>query len=129
MNKDPDIGRTDLIDLLRELPATGENGFEGLIAALLEALTEQHFYLAKSGSQNGRDMSATRNSCGVIAVECKRYGKKSELDERSLLGEIAQAVRDIPDLDIWILATSREISSQLDSALRWQTVRVVGNRL
>ncbi|MCP4750432.1 MAG: hypothetical protein GY866_06040 [Proteobacteria bacterium] len=74
-------------------------------------------------------MSAAQNSCGVIAVECKRYGKKSELDERSLLGEIAQAVRDIPDLDIRVLATSREISSQLDSALQWQTVRVVENRL
>ena len=108
---------SQLIKLLRALPPVGHNGFEGLIAGLLEELTGSHFYLAKSGSQQGRDMSSRSANSNVLAVECKRYGEKSELDERELLGELIQASRAIPDLDLWVLVTSREVSSQLHESL------------
>lgn len=63
----------------------------------------------------------TRASNGnIIAVECKRYGQDTELDERSLLGEMVQAARDIPDLDLWVLVVSREVPSQLYESLNQQ---------
>lgn len=108
----------DLIGALRKLAATGPDGFEGLVASSLTSLTGQSFCLAKSGSQAGRDMSVSRPSSNVVAVECKRYGAGTELDERSLLGELMQVTEDIPDLDLWVLVASRSISSQLQEALQ-----------
>jgi hypothetical protein len=108
---------SDLIQILRALPPAGRNGFEGLIAGLLEALTGFHFILARSGSQEGRDMSSRPPNGNVVAVECKRYGQDTELDERQLLGELIQAAHAIPDLDLWVLVTSREVPSQLSESL------------
>jgi hypothetical protein len=107
-----------LVDALRNLHPTGLDGFEGLIAKLLEKLTGQHFHLAQSGTQLGRDMSASRLNSNVVAVECKRYSSNTELNERELLGELVQVAQAIPDLDLWVLVTSRDIPSQLDESLR-----------
>ena len=106
-----------LIDGLRKLNPSGQNSFEQLISELIERLTGRRFYLAQSGSQSGRDMSSDRQSGNIIAVECKRYGEKTELGQRELLGELAQIARSIPDLDIWVLVASRPISSQLFEVL------------
>lgn len=108
---------SELVDTLRQISATGPYGFEGLIAKLLAALTGRNFHLAKSGFQAGRDMSMRHLNCNVVAVECKRYGLATELDERSLLGGLVQAVDAIPDLDLWVLAATRAIPSQLYEAL------------
>lgn len=102
-----------LIDGLRQLPPSGQNSFEGLISELMERLTGLRFYLAKAGSQSGRDMSSERRNGNLIAVECKRYGNTTELNQRELLGELSEVAHDIPDLDIWILVTSRGSPSQL----------------
>jgi hypothetical protein len=110
-----------LVDTIRQISATGPDGFEGLIAKLLAALTGRHFHLAKSGFQAGRDMSMRHPNSNVVAVECKRYGLETELDERSLLGELVQAVDTTPDLDLWVLAVSRAIPSQLYEALHRAT--------
>lgn len=107
----------DLFNILRHVRPAGPDGFEGLIAALLEALTGAHFNLAAAGSQQGRDMSSRQPSTNVVAVECKRYGQERELNERELLGELAQAAQSIPDLDLWVLVASREVPSQLTEAL------------
>lgn len=108
---------SNLIEILRRIKPSGPDGFEGLIAALLEALTGFHYRLARSGSQEGRDMSSRHPNGNVVAVECKRYGKATELDERELLGELVQAAQNIPDLDLWVLVTSREVPSQLSESL------------
>ncbi len=107
----------DLFDILRRVRPTGPDGFEGLIASLLEALTGSHFALATSGSQEGRDMSSRRPNANVVAVECKRYGESTELSERELLGELVQAGQAISDLDLWVLVASREVPSQLAETL------------
>lgn len=107
-----------LVNALRNLSPSGQNGFEGLIAQLLEVLTGRRFYLAQSGSQLGRDMSASASNTDVIAVECKRYGSKTKLEDRELLGELVQVAKAIPDLDLWVLVASRDISSQLHESLR-----------
>src|SRR5437016_2093603 len=96
-----------VIEMVRRCVPTGPEGFEGLIARLLEKLTGRRFYLARSGSQAGRDISSDFQNCSIIAVECKRYGENTELDERRLLGELVQALQDIPDLDLWVLVASR----------------------
>jgi len=107
----------DLYTILRQVRSTGSDGFEGLIASLLEALTGAHFNLAAAGSQHGRDMSSRRLSANVIAVECKRYRQNTDLNERELLGELVQAAQAIPNLDLWVLVASREVSSQLEESL------------
>ena len=107
-----------LADILRKLPPSGPNGFEGLIAAQLQELTGQRFHLAKSGAQQGRDISSHRQGSNVIAVETKRYRRSTPLNERELLGEIQQATESIIDLDIWVLVASRDVDSQLDEQLR-----------
>lgn len=108
----------DFIEILKKIYPSGKNGFEGLIALLLSSITGQHFMLAQSGSQQGRDISSHDRYCNVTAIECKRYDQKTPLDERELLGELSQVVQDIPYLDLWVLVTTREISSQLDETLR-----------
>lgn len=107
-----------LINALRKLHHSGQEGFEGLIAKLLETLTGRHFYLAQSGTQLGRDMSSSGSNSDVIAVECRRYGSKTELDERELLGELEQVSTAISDLDLWVLIASRDIPSQIHESLR-----------
>jgi hypothetical protein len=108
---------SNLVDILRQIRPTGPEGFEGLIAALLESLTGVHFTLASGGFQAGRDMSSRPLDGNVTAIECKRYGSDTELDERELLGELFRVDLAIPDLDLWILVTSREVDSTLYETL------------
>ncbi len=105
------------IDILRKIKPSGPSGLEGLIAELLESLTGRHFSLASSGSQEGRDMSSRRMYANVIAIECKRFGKNGRLDERALLGELDQAARETPDLDIWVLVASCDVPAQIQDSL------------
>lgn len=102
-----------LKEFLLQLQPTGYEGFEGLIAQLLSELTELNFRLAKSGYQAGRDLSSRDFKANVIAVETKRYTSATPLNERELLGEIAQATFETPDLDLWILVTTRDVDAQL----------------
>ena len=102
---------------LERLPPTGPNGFEGLIASLLGTLTGRHFHLASAGRQFGRDMISERYGGSVIAVECKRYGENSELNETELLGKLSQARVGVPDLDLWVLVTSRDVADQINNSL------------
>lgn len=107
-----------LFDLIPKLSAaTGECSFEGLIAELLKILTGRHFHSAKPGYQAGRDMSSRDSYGNTIFVECKRYKKTTELNERELLGELQQAKDETPDLDIWVLVTSRDVDSKLYESL------------
>ncbi|MDQ2999228.1 MAG: hypothetical protein M3R61_19530, partial [Chloroflexota bacterium] len=110
-----------LTEILRNLPAAGPSGFEGLIADLLSHFTGRQFHLAQSGTQQGRDMSSRHPYANVTAVECKRYGSNTELNQRELLGEIVQATIAIPDLDLWVLVASRDVSSQLRESLQRAT--------
>ena len=107
-----------LFDLIPKLSAaTGDYSFEKLIAELLEILTGQHFHYAKPGYQAGRDMGSRDSYGNTIFIECKRYKKTTELNERELLGELQQAKDETPDLDIWVLATSRDVDSKLYESL------------
>jgi hypothetical protein len=67
---------TDIIEAfrrsVRKLEPTGEQGFEGLMAAVLSDLTQRSFTLANSGSQRGRDGQSALDD-GATFFEAKRY--------------------------------------------------------
>jgi hypothetical protein len=105
-----------LYEALWDLDATGPDGFEGLIAQLLETPTGKRFFLAKSGFQGGRDMSTGNRNAN--AIECKRYQSNTDLDDRQLLGELQQVSWSTPDLDLWVLVTTRPVSAQLVTDLK-----------
>ena len=98
------------------------DGFEGLITKLIEDLTGYSFCLATSGYQGGRDISSSGLNSNSIAVECKRYAA-TNLNVRDLQGGLTQSVENIPDLDLWVLVTSRNVPSQVNEALRQQANR------
>ena len=101
---------------LHSLPASGEAGFEGLIAKLLTKLTEIPFLVRRSGSQQGRDLDSSVNADECIFVECKRYQESSSLDERGLRTQIEISINASPNLDMWVLATTRTVDA---SAAEW----------
>lgn len=108
------------LDALREavlkLRPTGENGFEGLIAATLGEITNVPFRLASSGSQFGVDGKALYPGDGVC-FEGKRYGAKIPRNE--VLAKIAElSVRDDGDIDLWILGASAPVGAQLADDVR-----------
>ena len=102
-----------LFDCLRKLNPSGSDGFEGLIAQLLAALTGRRFLLAKPGYQAGRDMSTGLLGANRIAVECKRYLNETPLNERELLGELVQVSYDISQLDLWVVVATRKVGDKL----------------
>lgn len=73
----------DLRAALRALPASGSEGFEGLIAATLTEITGTPFRLAGGGSQFGIDGKSTHELDGVC-FEAKRYDKK--IPKKEILG-------------------------------------------
>lgn len=109
----------------KNIKASGKNSFEALISSLLEKLTGLPFYLAQSGSQEGRDISSRHQNSNVFAIECKRYKETTPLNKRDLLGGLTEAKISIPKLDIWILTTTRSVSSQIYEAL-YQEAKIHG---
>jgi hypothetical protein len=101
------------LDLLRkalvQMPATGEEGFEGLAATLLSALTHGRFFIARSGDQPADALG----KAGDVAMQGKRYDKK-RLNETEFEGDFYKACRLCPTLDCYVLATSRP-SAQLNA--------------
>lgn len=96
------------IVLARWDPPAGADGFEGLVAQALAALTGYTFRLARSGSQFGRD-SATPNAPFSIAMEAKRYNDSVPLQE--LAGKAALAAFELAEgIDVWALAATVEVS-------------------
>jgi hypothetical protein len=112
-----DVMATFIATQLHSLKATGEDGFEGLIAELLNALTGRYFLLARAGDQSGRDLRDLGVRGNVVAVECKRYSEGTSLRGRDLVGGMADAIQDRPDIDLWVLVTSRDVPDQVDTLL------------
>lgn len=105
-----------LAKALHDLPASGDDGFEGLVARLLTRLTGIPYLVRRSGSQQGRDLDSSGNASGSIFVECKRYEEASALDERGLRTQIEITANAAPDFDMWVLATTRSVDG---SAAEW----------
>ncbi len=99
----------DLLSALKNLPAVGPGGFEGLVRDALQEVTQQSMRLIKSGPQHGADAMTLGNAPVVLGVEAKRYDKTPlELDE--VKAKLLDAAASHPDLDLWVLAATRELS-------------------
>jgi hypothetical protein len=112
----PLVPRAALRDVLRLWdPAAGPDGFEGLVAQALAALSGYTFRLAKSGSQFGRD-AATPNAPFAIAMEAKRYTDRVPLE--ALVGWASVAAFALADgIDVWLLAATVEVSEPTQRTL------------
>lgn len=96
---------------------TGVSGFEGLVAELVQQATGQEFRLSSSGRQSGRDAASESGYANTIKIETKHYRKTTALKPRELIAEIDEATESDPNLDIWVLATSRSVSEQISRSL------------
>lgn len=105
----------NLRNALVSLKATGEDGFEGIIAEALYGITDIPFRLASSGYQRGIDGMAAFE--GAVAFEGKLYTNK--LPRADVLSKIPDLVRhnDHADL-VWVLGATCEVPSQLADDLR-----------
>lgn len=116
MNKSNQAHFQALRAAVLKLRATGENGFEGLMAATLGQITGIPFRLASGGSQFGIDGKALY-ACDGVCFEGKRYGGRIPRSE--VLSKIAElSVRDEGDIDLWILGASAPIGAQLADDVR-----------
>jgi len=96
------------------LKAAGEKSFEALMAALLAQCIGKSIRLCKSGYQAGIDALVEN----PIALEMKRYESESRLDQRELQGEITEAARVYPHLQLWVLITTTVVDASTSQALR-----------
>lgn len=86
--------------------------FEELVAKLLELLLEIPFVLAKSGTQPSGD---ARSLTGEISVQTKNYSKGKPPSDTEIEGDIRRAYRTLRDLDVYILAISRDVAQLHDT--------------
>ena len=98
---------------LLQLSATGNDGFEGLMATVLTDITGIPFRLAASGSQFGSDGNAASEDDGVY-FECKRY--KDTIPRSEIVSKIADlsilSIRSA-SVEAWFLCATSEVSAQI----------------
>ena len=90
---------------------------ERLAQFALGSLLGVPFRHARSGDQRGGDGGVSGTSGRTLVFEARRYGPDSRLDESRIRGQIAQAAERHPDLEAWILVTTREVPQQLQDAM------------
>ena len=99
---------------LQSIPEEGANGFEGLVARLLQLTTGETFRLANKGLQPAGDASI---DSGHIAVQAKRYQENTPLNHSEIIGDVDRVLATHPGLDMYVLAMTRSIPNQLRAAL------------
>jgi len=109
-----------LRDALLALRPTGPDGFEGLIATVLSEISGTPFRLAASGSQHGRDGGTTAVPAHIV-FECKLYTTKINKDD--VLAKVAEVGLQ-NDTDLWVLAATVELTTQVASLLQALTAKL-----
>jgi len=92
------------------------NALEKFAAAIIQEVSGEIVRVSASGQQSGGDASI-KVPDQIVRCEAKKYSERSSLRERELLGEIAQAIARDPQLELWILVTTKEVPEQCSSAL------------
>jgi hypothetical protein len=101
---------------IRKLKPDGDNGFEGLIAAVLGDLTKRSFALASAGSQRGKDGQSALDG-GVIVFEAKRYDDAVPKD--TIYSKILEIAADkTSNTELYVLAATSPISTQHMTTLK-----------
>jgi len=96
------------------LNATGEAGFEGLLAALFESLTSEPFRLAASGLQLGEDVANIGDT--RISIEGKLYTRP--VPRAEVLNKIADVAASGRPTELWVLGASVAVSVGVIGALK-----------
>ena len=107
---------SDLCDQLRQILLGAEPGcLERLAQSALGNLLDVPFRNARSGDQRGGDGGAS----GIrdLVFEARRYEPTTSFDERGIRGQILQAVERKPDLEAWLLVSTREVPEQIQDAI------------
>lgn len=107
MNSVPAIGDwKSLRELFAQMRPTGTDGFEGLMAKIFEAELGQRFYVARAGDQPAGD---AYGSISGTVIQTKRYNT-TDFSENDVEGEIRRALREVPELDLFVVAATRTAS-------------------
>ena len=101
-------------EVLTRLPATGLNGFEGLMASVLGAIVGVPFRLSAAGTQFGIDGQTIYDTPG-ISFESKLYTGSVQSSE--VMAKIGELAVDSRNTELWILAATSQISAQLAKKL------------
>lgn len=101
----------ELLLLKTALQNLNPNDFEKLAVDLLTEFVGVLFRQAQSGSQQGAD--ATASGPRELRMEARRYRDNTTLDRRGIKGQILESVKLNPDLEGWILATTRSVPDQV----------------
>ncbi|HXH12904.1 MAG TPA: hypothetical protein VNP04_24425, partial [Alphaproteobacteria bacterium] len=113
-----------LHNALHSLQAARAAGFEGLIVALIGRLTGRTYFLAKSGSQAGKDATTAGFDETYIAIEGKRYRRGASPTARELLGGFAEAIAASGgSLDLWVVVSTGAVGGKETEALRGEADR------
>ena len=88
---------------------------ERLAQSALSNLLDVPFRSARAGDQRGGDggASGTRD----LVFEARRYEPTTSFDERGIRGQILQAIERKPDLEAWILVSTREVPEQVQDTI------------
>lgn len=104
--------------LLKSALLTGtSHTLEKLAADLIAVLTGARVAVAEAGFQFGADGGTTGSQDVEIRFESKRYADGTPLNKRELQGEVDDALRRNPQLDAWILVTTRPAAEGLRETL------------
>ena len=98
---------------IRKLRPDGEEGFEGLMAAVLSGLTKRSFALASAGSQHGKDGQSALDG-GTVVFEAKRYDDTVPKDKiHTKILEIAADNASTTELYILAAISKRDATASL----------------
>lgn len=100
-----------LATLKKELEDAPADAFERLAADLFcRLLGDTGTSVSKPGSQFGGDAGTAGLRRRHLRLECKRYKESTPLSPRSLAGEVMEAALKDPQLEAWVLASTKKVS-------------------
>lgn len=100
-----------LATLKQELEDQSADTFECLAADLFcRLIGDVGVSVSKPGSQFGGDAGTAGLRRRYLRLECKRYKESTSLSPRSLAGEVLEAVLKDPQLEAWVLASTKTVS-------------------
>ena len=90
---------------------------EDLAADTIGRLLGVQVVTSRSGFQFGGDAGSAGRQDRHLRIECKRYGAGTPLGDRELQGEINDAIRRRPGLEVWILVATTGASEGTQETL------------
>src|SRR3954469_19352708 len=100
-----------LATLKKELEDASADAFERLAADLFcRLIGDIGVSVSKPGSQFGGDAGTSGLRRRHLRLECKRYKETTPLNPRGLAGEVVEAILNDPQLEAWVLASTKTVS-------------------